>query len=413
MNAEIVSIGTELLLGEINDTNATYLAQQLKNIGLNLFYRTTVGDNERRIGEVLRLAISRADVVITTGGLGPTIDDMTRQSVAAAVDQPLVFRPDLMEQIADRFARFNVRMTDNNRTQAMLPEKAIAIENPVGTAPGFIIETAHGAIISLPGVPHEMKHLMEHSVIPYLQERIGFQGVIKLRVLRTAGAGESWLGEQIADVMQLSNPTVGTAAHGGQTDIRITAKANDDTTAEALIGAVEATIRARVGDYIFGVDQESLDGALIAALKHSGKKLDIFEAGTDRALFKRITAQPGGVEVIGLAPEFADSTALCDALGLDTTALEPKALIDAIRNHYPKAADGQSVLAAVITLPTETLLAVADESMLRQRSYLHGSSATGVSGESAWMVGWAIGISWLLVTKKTDPMATPILGSKQ
>jgi nicotinamide-nucleotide amidase len=407
MNAEIVSIGTELLLGEINDTNATYLAQQLKNIGLNLFYRTTVGDNERRIGEVLRLALSRADIIITTGGLGPTIDDMTRQSVAAAVDQPLVFRPALMEQIAARFARFNVRMTDNNRTQAMLPEQAIAIENPVGTAPGFIVETEHGAIISLPGVPHEMKHLMEHSVIPYLQQRIGFQGMIKLRVLRTAGAGESWLGEQIADVMQLSNPTVGTAAHGGQTDIRITAKADDDAAADALIAPVEAQIRERVGEYIFGVDKESLDGALIAALKESGQKLDIFEAGTERALYTRLTAQPGGADVIGHAPAFSDNVTLCANLGLDVASLEPKALIDAIRKHYPST--HQSIVAAVVVQPNETLLAVADADALRQRSYAHG--ATSGTGEAAWMVGWAIGISWVLLTKKPDPMAASALSN--
>ena len=401
MNAEIISIGTELLLGEINDTNATYLAQQLKSIGLNLFYRTTVGDNQQRIVDVLRLALSRADVIITTGGLGPTIDDMTRQSVAAAVDQPLTFRPELMEQIAARFARFNVRMTDNNRTQAMLPEKAIAIENPVGTAPGFIVETEHGAIISLPGVPHEMKHLMEHSVLPYLQQRIGAQGVIRLRVLRTAGAGESWLGEQIADLMQWSNPTVGTAAHGGQTDIRITAKAADDTAAEALIAPVEAQIRARVGDYIFGVDKESLDEALIRTLTAAGKQIDIVEAGTERALHQRLSSLPGGAEVIGQAPIFADSAALRTALGLTDAVLEPKTLVDAIRQHYPPVAGKTALLAVVVVQPAETLLVISDGDTLRQRSY--GSSAG--TTETAWIIGWAVGSSWMLLNKKPDPMA--------
>src|SRR5579859_2360207 len=280
MNEEIVSIGTELLLGEIHDTNATYLAQQMKDIGLNLFYRTTVGDNEQRIADVLRLALSRAEIIITTGGLGPTVDDMTRQAVAAAVGQALTFRPELMEQIVARFANFRTRMTENNRMQAMLPEKAIAIENPVGTAPGFIVETEHGAIISLPGVPHEMKYLMEHRVIPYLQTRIGVQGVIKIRVLRTAGAGESWLGEKIADLMQLSNPTVGTAAHGGQTDIRITAKAADDAAADALMAPIEAQLRERIGQYVFGVDQEPIEDALIAALRATEKPIDLYEVGT-------------------------------------------------------------------------------------------------------------------------------------
>jgi len=407
MNAEIVSIGTELLLGEIHDTNATYLAQQMKDIGLNLYYRTTVGDNEQRISDVLRLALSRAEIVITTGGLGPTVDDMTRQSVAAAVGQSLAFRPELMEQIAARFANFKSRMTDNNRLQAMLPERAIAIENPVGTAPGFIVETERGAIISLPGVPHEMKYLMEHRVISYLRERIGAQGVIKVRILRTAGAGESWLGEQIADLMQLSNPTVGTAAHGGQTDIRIAAKAVDDAATDALIAPVEAQLRARIGQYVFGVDQEPIEGALIESLRSTGKPLDLYEAGTEGTLFKRLSAQPGGIEVIRNNRQFADADALRAALGSDFV-FEAQPLITALASAHQAPGAPPAITVAIVTGSKRTLLVVADGDSVRHRSYAYGGPEVG---NAEWMAGWAIGMAWLLLNHKPDP--NPLVNARQ
>ena len=403
MNAEIISIGTELLLGEIHDTNATYLAQQMKDIGLNLFYRTTVGDNEQRIADVLRLALSRAEIVITTGGLGPTVDDMTRQSVAAAVGQSLAFRPELMEQIVARFANFRTRMTDNNRLQAMLPERAIAIENPVGTAPGFVVETERGAIISLPGVPHEMKYLMEHRVIPYLKEKIGAQGVIKLRILRTAGAGESWLGEQIADVMQLSNPTVGTAAHGGQTDVRITAKAEDDAAADALIAPVEVKLRERIGQYVFGVDKEPIEGALIASLRATGKPIDLYEAGTEGTLYKRLTAQTGGAEVIRQNQQFADADSLRWALSTDKI-FEAEPLIKALAHFYRPPDAAPAITVAIVTNSEHTLLVVADGDSVRHRSYAYGGAEVG---NAEWMAGWAIGIGWLMLNQKPDPNPQP------
>ena len=402
MNAEIVSIGTELLLGEIHDTNATYLAQQMKDIGLNLFYRTTVGDNEQRIADVLRLALSRADIIITTGGLGPTVDDMTRQSVAAAVGQSLVFRPELMDQIVARFANFRSRMTENNRLQAMLPEKAIAIENPVGTAPGFIVETEHSAIISLPGVPHEMKYLMEHRVIPYLQQRIGAQGVIKIRVLRTAGAGESWLGEKIADLMQLSNPTVGTAAHGGQTDIRITAKAVDEAAADALMAPVEAQLRERIGQYVFGIDKEPIEGALIAALRAAGKPMDLYETGTEGTLYKRLSAQPGGADVIRENRQFVNVDALRAAIGLEHVEqiFEAQPLMAALARTYQPTSTSSAITAAIVSGSEQTLLVVADGDAVRHRSYAYGGAEVD---NVDWMSGWAIGIAWLLVNHTPDP----------
>ena len=167
-NAEIIAVGTELLLGEITDTNSVFMARKLRDIGVNVFFMSTVGDNLGRIAAAIALALDRAEIVITSGGLGPTVDDMTRQAVAQALDLPLEFHQSLYDGIAERFRGFGSEMTENNRQQAYLPKGAILIENPVGTAPAFIAESPRGAVISLPGVPREMKYLMRESVEPYL-----------------------------------------------------------------------------------------------------------------------------------------------------------------------------------------------------------------------------------------------------
>ncbi len=395
MNAEIVSIGTELLLGEINDTNATFIAQQLKDVGLNLFYRSTVGDNEQRITQVLKLAMSRADIIITTGGLGPTVDDMTRQAVADAVGQKLEFRQELMDGIAEKFSRFNTRMTENNRLQAMMPEHAIVIDNPVGTAPSFIVETEHGAIISLPGVPREMKYLMEHAVLPYLRDKVGVRGLIKLRVLRTAGAGESWLGEHLTDLMKFENPTVGTAAHSGQTDIRITAKADTEAEADALIAGVEAQVRALIGDYVYGVDKEPLEQAFIAILKKNNIQVALSETGTEGMLQKRIEALPEGMDVIKAAETFASLDELRAQLGVgsevDIQALAEGAV------YAARERTNARIALAVVSDPAGTAISISDGHTTRNRAYAYG----GVDvGGPEWASAWAMSMAWRLLNEQ-------------
>ena len=228
MNAEIITSGTELLLGETVDTNSTYIARALRDIGVNLYFKTSVGDNVERMALALRQALARADVVITTGGLGPTVDDVTREAVTLATGRELALYPECLAQIETIFARWGRPVGENNKRQAYLPEGAIPIQNPVGTAPGFILETAEGTIIALPGVPREMERLMGDAVLPYLRGRLGAGGmVIKARTLRTVGLGESWIDERIDAQMRSANPTVGLAAHSGIVDIRITARAVD------------------------------------------------------------------------------------------------------------------------------------------------------------------------------------------
>ena len=280
MKAEIVAVGTELLLGQIVDTNSAYIAQQLTTVGLDLHFKSTVGDNLERIKSTLRTALNRADFVITTGGIGPTLDDLTREAAAEVLGKPLVFQPHLFEQIRDFFTRLGRTVSENNRKQAYIPEGAIPIENPVGTAPGFIAEQSGKAILSVPGVPHEMRYFMEHSVLPYLRRRLGIQEVIVSRVLKLFGIGESLVDERIKDLIeQGTNPTIGLLAHTqiGEIHIRLTAKAREKGEAQALNSSLEARIRERLEEFIFGADEETYEGVLGALLRKAGLSLAVAE----------------------------------------------------------------------------------------------------------------------------------------
>jgi nicotinamide-nucleotide amidase len=282
MHAEIVMIGTELLLGEIVDTNANLLAQMLKGIGLDLYYKTTVGDNEDRITAVFNLALDRSDVVITSGGLGPTVDDITRQAAANATGRKLVYSQDLEEQIAARFRSFGREMADNNKRQAYIPEGALPLANPVGTAPCFLSEDAsgRGCIISLPGVPRELEYMMKNSVVPLLVERMGGTKVMKLRILRTCAVGESNVDRAIGDLMASANPTVGLAAHAGQTDVRIAAKADTEAEADALIQPMEALLRQRLGVAVYGTGKETVPEVVGRLLVDGGLRLGVVDTLT-------------------------------------------------------------------------------------------------------------------------------------
>lgn len=294
MRAEIVSIGSELLLGQIVDTNAAFIARHLAAIGLDLFHKVTVGDNLGRVAEALATALGRAEVVITTGGLGPTADDVTREAAAQATGRELVFVPELMSQIEAFFGARGFPPSPSNRKQAYIPRGAVPLPNPVGTAPCFIVEEGDRALISLPGVPREMEHLLLTRVIPYLRERYDLRGAIVWRILRVCGLGESRVGEILGDYMAGgANPTVGTMAHLGQVDVRIAAKAADEAAARVLIAPVEAEIRRRLGDLVFGVDGDTLEGVVAAGLAARAWTLALLEAGTGGLVAERLTAVPG------------------------------------------------------------------------------------------------------------------------
>lgn len=301
MKAEIIMIGTELLLGQIVDTNASYLARKLAEIGFDLYRKTTVGDNEGRIVAAIQSALERAEVVLTSGGLGPTVDDKTREAVAKATGRKLVLDPDLLASIAEFFKKRGMELGRNNPRQAYIPENAIPVHNPVGTAPAFIVNHGGKFVISLPGVPHELKHLTENAVIPFLQQQYAIKTLIKTRVLKTAGIGESNIDRLIADLEESENPTVGLSAHLGAVDIRISAKADTPVMVDRLLDRMEATIRERLGDMIFGVDDATIEGVVVNLLSKNKLKIAMLETNTGGELVRRLTSVPGGFDVVSLA----------------------------------------------------------------------------------------------------------------
>jgi len=299
MPAEIIAIGTELLLGEIQDTNTQLIARAFQTIGLDLHRSTVVGDNTERIAAVVRESLTRAEAVITCGGLGPTVDDPTRQAVAEALGRSLEFREELWGQIQERFARFRRRPSENNRRQAYLPDGAVAIENRVGTAPAFYFETGSAIVVSLPGVPSELQVLLEEDVLPLLKTKLRLQAVIKRRILHTAGVGESVIDSRIQDLETLENPSVGLSAHPGSVDVRLTAKASSERLAEESVRELEATLRERLGEDVYGADEESLEGEVGRLLRGLGWRIGCLESGTAAALTSAL-ASTGNVFAGGL-----------------------------------------------------------------------------------------------------------------
>jgi nicotinamide-nucleotide amidase len=297
MNCEIVTIGSELLLGHIIDTNASYLARKLNLIGVNIAFHTTVGDNYIQIRDVLYRAARRTDLVITTGGIGPTEDDLTREVVADLVGAPLTFNEELMIQIESIFKRAGFTMPENNRKQAYVPDGAIPIPNEIGTAPGFIVENESRLIISLPGVPKELKYILNKEVVPYLKKRFRLdQESITSRVLKVTGIGESKVDSQINDLIADStNPTVGILASPGDISIMITAYGKSAQEVKDLIQPIEQQIRSRLGINIYGADEDTLDGVVTNLLNKRGDTLSVletFSGGELTVRLRRTTSSP-------------------------------------------------------------------------------------------------------------------------
>lgn len=292
MNCELVMIGSELLLGQIVDTNASYLAKRLADIGLDVYYKTTVGDNLRRLVAALGLAAERADVVITSGGLGPTEDDLTREAVAQVLGVELEFHQELFDEIEAKFSSRGLTMSLNNRKQAFIPHGATVISNPFGTAPAFVVEFENSSFICLPGVPSELKQITEADVLHYLSSRFVPEGaVIMSRELKASAIGESAVDHEIGDLMRTaSNPTIGILAKPGEISIRMTAKARDPKEASRMLDDMESRIRERVGDRLFGKDDDTLCGVLSQLLESRQKTLCVVETGTGGAVAQKLVA---------------------------------------------------------------------------------------------------------------------------
>jgi competence/damage-inducible protein CinA-like protein len=389
-SAEIITIGTEILLGEIVDTNTRYIARLMRGLGVDLYRTSTIGDNVERIAEAIRNGLERADIVITTGGLGPTVDDPTRDAVARAFGVETEFRPELWEQIVEIVTRYGRTPGENQKRQAYLPKGAIAIKNEVGTAPAFIMENSPlpegeppwrnvdsfetvRAVISLPGVPKEMEYLLHEAVIPYLQTRYSLDQIIKVRLLHTAGAGEGDIDELIGDLELLANPTVGLAAHTGIVDIRIAAKAGTEAEADRMIADVEQQLRERLGRLIYGIDEDTLEEAALRAASERGWNLVAVESGLGEALKLRLArARAGNL----LAVESVD-------LGAGKLSPFLKAMQE---KHSAQAALGIAALPEKKVI--ELALITPDGIVIRQRSF---------GGHPGLLPRWTVNIAlnWL------------------
>lgn len=295
MKAEIVSVGTELLLGTITDTNASFLAGELAPLGIDLYYVSQVGDNLGRIVGVLRRAWERSDLTIVTGGVGPTDDDMTREAIAAMLDEEPVVDAVLMTQVERFFKARGIPMPAKNRKQAWLIPSAQALPNPLGTAPGWFVDRAGRMIVSMPGVPREMTRMWREEAAPRVQRYLP-PTVIVSRTLKTIGIGESSAEEALGALVNAENPTAATYAKDDGVHVRITAKAATAGAAWAAIAPVEAEARQRLGDTVYGVDAETLAGSLLALLGRRGHTLataDVNTGGRLAALFADDVTVPG------------------------------------------------------------------------------------------------------------------------
>ena len=298
MKAEILCIGTELLLGDIVNTNAAFLAQKLAQMGIEVYHQTVVGDNPERLKTALGEAFSRCDLVLTTGGLGPTYDDLTKETVAQYLGREMVTTEEQLTILKNRFAALGHGMTENNLKQAAMPEGATVLPNPNGTAPGLIVEGDGKIAVLMPGPPKEMQPMMENSVIPYLMEKSG--QILLSRTLHVFGVGESTVEYLLKDLMTGSrNPTLAPYAKMGEVTLRITAKAKDEAEANALIDPMEAKVRAILDPKaIYGVNVAGLQDALVKELTQRGLKIATAESCTGGYISKRITEVPGSSAVL-------------------------------------------------------------------------------------------------------------------
>lgn len=292
MRCEILSIGTEILLGDILNTNAQYLSRRLADLGISVFFHTTVGDNPKRLKDALEIAFSRSDMVIATGGLGPTTDDLTKEVSAEYFGRKLILHEESFQRIKSFFEKRGLPLTEGNIKQAYIIEGSKVIPNDWGTAPGIILEENNKVLILLPGPPREMIPMFENYVVPYLTSFSS--GVICSRVLRVCGIGESFMEEKVKDlILNSTNPTIAPYAKEGEAILRITAKAESKEKAEEMIEGVVKKIRERLGDYIYGEGDTTLEEVLVKLLIERSLTISVAESCTGGLISARFVNVPG------------------------------------------------------------------------------------------------------------------------
>jgi nicotinamide-nucleotide amidase len=292
---ELIAVGTELLLGQLTDTNTVFIAQALAQAGIDVYGTHTVGDNRSRIAFALRAALERVDGVITTGGLGPTIDDLTKEAVCDALGLDVELHEPSLKQMQDFFAQIRREMRENNRKQAYVPRGSLVLGNPRGTAPGFVAFASNGKFIaSMPGVPHEMRPMLTELLIPFLRERYAIADAIYTRVLHTVSLGESEIDHRIDDLFRAGeNPKIGVLAHEGLCDVKLMAKAASEEEALAMLAPLEVQVRERLAGFIFGADRTSLASAVHELLQARDQTIAVAESCTGGRIAAALTTVPG------------------------------------------------------------------------------------------------------------------------
>jgi len=372
MRAELLSVGTELLLGQITDTNATYLARLLAAYGVDLLFKQTVGDNLERVKDAVQLALSRADLVITTGGLGPTEDDLTVEAVAAALGVPLVFDQAVADRIAGFFVRRQRQAPESIFRQARIPEGAQVVPNRRGTAPGLIVPAGDRTIFMFPGVPHEMEGLVAEGLVPWLAAKAGGD-VITSRVLRIAGIGESMVEERVKDLIHGTNPTVAPLAKLGEVHLRITAKGHPDRVGP-MIDEVDAGLRGRLGDAVFGIDEEQLHEVTARLLVERHRTLAVAESCTGGMVSARLTDVPGASAFMRAGFVVYSNDAKVRDLGVSA---------DLIATHGAVSAEVAAAMA---------------EGARRQAAADVGLAVTGIAGPSGGTPDKPVGLVYLAIS---------------
>ncbi len=335
MRAEILCVGSELLLGQIIDTNAAYIAGQLARIGVDLHRKQTAGDNLDRITDCIQGALSRADILVITGGLGPTTDDLTREAMARALGVELQYDERLAQNLRDMFAKRNYQIGETTLRQAYLPATCTELHNPVGTAPGVQYEGEFRGIggkwiFAVPGVPREMKAMLDGGIIPILTAHMGGERqIIVSRVLRAFGIGESGLADKVEDILtSATNPTVAPLIFGNtEVHLRLTAKARDESEAKTLLDEMENRLKARVGAFIFGTDSQTVPSVTLDLLKNRGATLGVAESLTGGILGAYLSDSAGSSEVFrgGITAYNADLKR--EILGVAAQTLSEKGVV--------------------------------------------------------------------------------------
>ena len=292
MKTAVLSVGTELLFGQITNTNTVYLSQQLNMLGYDVMYHYTVGDNPERVAEMMKLAFEDCDLILTTGGLGPTQDDLTKEVACRVLGDKMVVMEDVMEELETYFSRLGREMTENNRKQAVMPSRAKIFHNDAGTAPGFALERNGKHIICMPGPPREMKRMFQKSVMPFLQSMS--EDVIYYRILRAFGIGESQLETDLLDLIDVqTDPTIATYAKEGECSLRIASKRKTEDEAKAAVDDMMKIVMDRVGQYIYSCDDEELVEVVCNKLMDKGLTISCAESCTGGMFAAAITDIPG------------------------------------------------------------------------------------------------------------------------